>query len=248
MKAPDFLARLFGAPAEQLAISPNLVSDDHWQTISGRKHDRTWAEIQELYTDALTAWRKNPIAWRVINTTVNYVVGTGISFTSVEAALDDFIYRFWNHRKNNMDLRLVPIVEELSRSGDLFVLLFRNSVDGMSYVRFVTKDQILRIETAPNDWETELVYYEAPPAGAYQPRKWLSPDHPEAPMADAVMLHYSVNRPIGALMGESDLTTIIPWLLRYSRMLEDRVRLHWAARAFLYLVTVPSNKVESKSQ
>ncbi len=34
-------------------------------------------------------------------------------------------------------------------------------------------------------------------------------------MADAVMLHYSVNKPIGALMGESDLTTIIPWLLRY---------------------------------
>ncbi len=66
-------------------------------------------------------------------------------------------------------------------------------------------------------------------------------------MSDAVMLHYSVNKPIGALMGESDLTTIIPWLLSYSRMLEDRVRLHWAARAFLYLVTVPSNKVESKS-
>jgi hypothetical protein len=48
-------------------------------------------------------------------------------------------------------------------------------------------------------------------------------------------------------MGESDLTTIIPWLLRYSRMLEDRVRLHWAARAFLYVVTVPSNKVEAKA-
>ncbi len=61
------------------------------------------------------------------------------------------------------------------------------------------------------------------------------------------MMHYSVNRPMGALMGESDLTTIIPWLLRYSRMLEDRVRLHWAARAFLYLFTVPSNKVEAKS-
>ena len=58
---------------------------------------------------------------------------------------------------------------------------------------------------------------------------------------------YAVNRPIGALMGESDLTTMIPWLLRYSRMLEDRVRLHWAARAFLYLVTVPSNKIEAKS-
>ena len=229
------------------AVTPNLASDDHWQTISGRKHDRSWSEIQELYTDALTAWRKNPFAWRIIATTVNYVVGTGITFTSPNTDMDAFIKTFWLHRKNRMDFRLYPMCEELARSGDLFVLLFRNTLDGMSYIRFVTKDQILKIETAPNDWETELVYYEAPPAGEYQPRKWLSPDHPEAGMADAIMLHYSVNKPMGAQMGESDLTTIIPWLLRYSRMLEDRVRLHWAARAFLYLVTVPSNKVETKS-
>ena len=232
---------------ETFNVQPNLATDDHWQTISGRKHDRTWSEIQELYTDALTAWRKNPMAWRVIATTVNYVVGTGITFNSSDAELDNFIHAFWNHRKNYMDLRLGPMVEELSRSGDLFVLLFRNNIDGISYIRFVTKDQVLKIETAPNDWETELVYYEAPPAGEFEPRRWLSPAHPEAGTADAIMLHYAVNKPIGALMGESDLTTIIPWLLRYSRMLEDRVRLHWAARAFLYLVTVPSNKVEAKS-
>jgi len=216
MKAPSLLARLFGSVGaqglrpEQLSITPNLITDAGWQTISGRKHDRSWSEIQELYTDALTAWRKNPMAWRVINTTVNYVVGTGITFTSPEPAMDAFIKAFWLHRKNHMDLRLVPMIEELSRSGDLFVILFRNSVDGMSFVRFVTKDQILKIETATNDWETELVYYEAPPAGEYEPCRWLSPDHPEAGMSDAVMLHYSVNKPVGALMGESDLTTIIP--------------------------------------
>ena len=206
------------------AVSPNLATDDHWQTISGRKHDRSWSEIQELYTDALTAWRKNPMAWRIINTTVNFVVGNGIELSSPMASLDQFIRQFWQHRKNTMPLRLVPMIEELSRSGDLFVLLFRNTIDGMSYIRFVTKDQIQKIETAPNDWETELVYWETPPAGEYDPRRWLSPDHPDAPMADAIMLHYAVNKPIGALMGESDLTTIIPWLLRYSRMLEDLVR------------------------
>jgi hypothetical protein len=175
-------------------------------------------------------------------------VGEGIQVTSKHKAMADFIERFWLHRKNNMDLRLESMCEELARSGDLFVLLFRNSVDGMSYLRFVTKDNIEKIETAPNDYETELAYVETPPAGEYQSRRWLSPDNPEAGLADAVMLHYAVNKPIGAQMGESDLTTIVPWLLRYSRMLEDRVRLHWAARAFLYLVTVPSNKVESKSQ
>jgi len=62
------------------------------------------------------------------------------------------------------------------------------------------------------------------------------------------MLHYAVNRPLGALLGESDLTTMLPWLLRYSRMLEDRVRLNWAVRAFLWLVTVPANKVAQKRE
>lgn len=246
--------RIMNLPAEisksfsmKFAVTPNLATDDHWQTISGRRHDRTWSEIQEQYADALTAWRKNPMAWRIISTTVNFVIGEGITFSSPFPALNDFIQRFWLHRKNIMDQRLHTMCEELSRSGDLFVLLFRNSVDGMSYIRFVTKDQIQKIETAANDWETELVFWEVAQPGETSPRRWLSPNHPEAFAADAVMLHYAVNRPMGALMGESDLTTIIPWLLRYSRMLEDRVRLHWAARAFLYLVTVPPNKVDAKS-
>ena len=136
--------------------------------------------------------------------------------------------------------------DELARAGDLFVLLFRNSGDGMSYIRFVTKDRICRIETAENDWECELAYYETQEVG--EPRRWLAPGHPEAAAAAVVCLHYAVNRPIGALLGEGDLTTMIPWLLRYSKMLEDRVRLHWAMRAFLWLVSVPSNKIKEKQE
>ena len=116
----------------------------------------------------------------------------------------------------------------------------------MSYIRFVTKDRIQQIETAPHDWETELVYYELQDTG--EPRRWYSPEHPDASKQPAIMLHYSVNRPVGALMGESDLTTMLPWLQRYSRMLEDRVRLHWAMRAFLWIVTVPSTKINEKQQ
>ena len=49
-------------------------------------------------------------------------------------------------------------------------------------------------------------------------------------------------------MGESDLATILPWLLRYSRMLEDRVRFHWATRLFLWFVQVPRNRVQEKAE
>jgi hypothetical protein len=116
----------------------------------------------------------------------------------------------------------------------------------MSYNRFVTKDRITKIETAKKDWETELIFHEVQDTGGA--KKWYSPNHATASERDAIMLHYSVNRPMGALMGEGDLTTMIPWLQRYSRMLEDRVRLHWAIRAFLWIVTVPSNKVKEKQE
>lgn len=228
------------------SISARVDDSSGWSPLTNRPHDYDPAQVFELYQDALTAWRKNPIAWRIISIITDFVVGDNIQVSSTNRTLNKYIQNFWHHPKNHMDLRLEPMCDELSRSGDLFVLLFRNPQDGMSYIRFVTKDRIQKIETAVNDWETELVYYETTDMG--EPRKWYAPTHPAAPDSDAIMLHYAINRPEGALLGESDLTTMIPWLQRYSRMLEDRVRLHWAMRAFLWVITVPSNKVQEKKE
>jgi len=228
-------------------VTSQVDDSPGWQSISGRRHDRDYAEIQELYTDALTAWRKNPIAWRIVSITSDYIIGRDFKVSSPHPDLNRFIKSFWTHQKNQLDLRLIPMSDELSRAGDLFVALFRDPLTGMSYIRFVTKDTIKEIKTEPNDWETEISYLETIP-NQVEPKEWYSPHHPSSADNPAVLLHYAVNRPIGALMGESDLATMIPWLLRYSRMLEDRVRLHWAARAFLYLVTVSANKVEEKAE
>ncbi len=230
------------------AIPPVQVTDDAgWNGLTGRSQDYTQTEMQELYQDALVAWRKNPIAWRIVTITTDYTVGDGIRIGSPNRSLHKFITAFWNHPQNNMALRLEGMSDELSRSGDLFIVLFRNPQDGMSYIRFVTKDRIVKIETAENDWERELVYHEQQD-GTTETRQWISAENPAAASADAILLHYSVNRPVGALLGESDLTTMLPWLQRYSRMLEDRVRLHWALRSFLWFVTVPSGMVSAKKE
>lgn len=204
-----------------------------------------WPNTAEAYQDALEAWRKNPLAWRIIAITSDYVVGEGVRVSSREPQVHAFLDRFWSHPRNRLDLRLEAMCDELSRAGDLFVLLFRNPQDGLSYLRFVTKDRIRRIQTAENDWESERVYLEL---DGLQERRWLSPQHPQAQSQEAVMLHYAVNRPIGCLLGESDLAALIPWLQRYARLLEDRVRLNWALRAFLWIVTVPSHRVAAKAE
>jgi hypothetical protein len=215
-----------------------------WVSLSPRGHDYHQGEVFRLYSDALEAWRKNPLAWRIISITTDYVVGARITLSSPNKRFDQFRRAFWNHPKNRVDLRLEAMCDELSRSGDLFILLFRNPGDGMSYIRFVTKDRIRAIKTAENDWETELAYYEQLEDGSQ--KEWVSVDHPQASEREVIMLHYAINRPLGALLGESDLTSMLTWLQRYSQMLEDRVMLHWAMRAFLWIITVPTDRVDAK--
>lgn len=226
-------------------VQTRLDDGPGWSSLTARPHDADSAAVQESYADALNVWRRNPLAWRIIAITSDYVLGDGVRITSPLRPLRRFVNEFWNHPQNRMDNRLESMCDELSRSGDLFVLLFRNPQDGMSYIRFVTKDRIQRIETAPNDWENELAYYELQDAG--EPLRWESPGAANAG-SQAVMLHYTVNRPLGALLGESDLASMLPWLMRYARMLEDRLRLHWAVRSFLWMVTVPPNKILEKRQ
>ena len=232
-------------PAALASVTVQVDDSPGWHAFQGGPNDRDAAQIQELYADALEAWRKNPMAKRIVDTITDYCLGDGLAPTA-GGPIGRFIQRWWDHPKNELTLRLPELSDELTRAGDIFLTLHRNPEDGLSYVRPIPKDRIVRIETAANDWETEIAYYETQESS--EPRRWLSPSHPAAADADAVMVHYAVNRVVGALMGESDLATMIPWLLRYSRMLEDRLRLHWAARAFLWMVTVPTNMVESKRE
>jgi hypothetical protein len=233
--------------ANTAAVSAEVRHGDNagWTQLDRRPNDRSHSELVELYRDALEATRKNPLAKAVVDITTDFVLGDGISLSSTHRQVNTFLHRFWSHPQNRLPSRLQAMSDELARAGDLFVLLFRNPADGMSYVRFVIKEQIVAIRTADNDWETELEYHQVT-QDPLKPVVWLSPSHPEADRADAVMLHYAVNRPIGASFGEGDLDTIIPWLLRYSRMLEARVRIHWALRSFLWFVRVPSHMVEVK--
>ena len=52
------------------------------------------------------------------------------------------------------------------------------------------------------------------------------------------MLHYAVNRPVGCVRGQGDLTPLLGWLRRYKEWLEDRVRVNRYKNAFLWHVKI----------
>ena len=229
------LAQLFFGPALEeaarlAAVSVRVDDSRGWDGHTPGPTDRSWSERYQDMDDALEAWQKNFMARHIVTLTRAYVVGAGIAVSSRKPRTDAFVQRFWHHPKNHMPSRLGPICDELTRSGEIFPVLFTNALDGMSYVRFVPASQIRQVHTDPDDYETETAYTQNTTSG--EPRVWAGIANPAAFTATdegrlpPLMLHYAVNRPIGATRGEGDLTPILPWARRYSEWLKDRVRLN----------------------
>jgi hypothetical protein len=108
-------------------------------------------------------------------------------------------------------------------------------------VRAVPALEIQEIESAPNDVEQERFILQKPGSVGEDVKRWRVYD-PVDDASDesggfaAVMLHYAVNRPVGAKRGESDLAPVLRWLTRYGAWLEDRIRLNRFRQTFVFVV------------
>lgn len=243
------LSRISPRIRAYLATVTSRVSDKDtgWHAMSGRDRDQPWSDHLTQLNDALEAWRKNPLARRIVALTTDYVVADGITLSATYRPLQRFLADWWNHPQNRMDMRLPSLCEDLTRDGELFPVLSINPADGMSYVRFKPASRIDVIEWEKDDYEKETRYHEmAFSIDNTEGRWWTAPAHPEADKAKQLMYHYAVNRPGGCTRGESDLAPALIWLKLYSNWLQDRARLNWASRMFLWFVQVPSGKVKAK--
>lgn len=193
--------------------------------------DRLNYDRTNILTQAITAWRSNPIARRIIELTTEFVIGEGWTFTAA-ARVDKLLKEFWNHPLNNLDEQLPEWADEAWRTGDLFLLV---SVDGggQVYVRALPSEGIGVIETANNDYRQEKLYKR----DAIDENPWPAYD-PDVDQT-AFILHFPLSRAVGASFGESDLSHILYWIGLYRQWLEDRARLNFFRQLFSFVLTRP---------
>ncbi len=207
---------------------------------SNYDRDRFDYDREEVLRQSLEAWRVNPLARRIVGLISQYVVGGGIVINCKHEPTTNFLNKFWDHRLNHMHTRAVEFCDELSRTGNLFILVSTDSA-GMSYVRAIPAADIDTIQSAENDIEQELSFTPRMLITQMDPQIWPAyNDQLDQPNLDGsfktVMLHYAINKPVGAQWGEPDLAPVLRWLSRYAAWLEDRARLNRFRNAFLYVV------------
>lgn len=246
------------ARAELAAVTVRVDDSPGWDSHTAGPADRPWSEQAKELDDVLEAWRKSFLIRRLVTLTRNYVVGGGITISSKRPEVDEFVQAFWTEPRNKMVSRLGPMCDELARAGEIFPVLFTNRVSGMSYVRFpATARQIQEIQTAKKDYERELRYGQIQQFSA-EPKWWMGVGSRSAfyryrggrdGYMRPLMLHFSINKPLGATRGEGDYGTVLPWAKRYAGWLADRVRLNKRrTRQQMLDVEVPEDQVEAKKK
>jgi hypothetical protein len=232
-----FQKQIDSAMREQLAVIENentfLIGT---RSLSQSERDRYSYDRSDILEQSLKAWRINPLARRIVELTSQYVVGGGLTINCKDNKASSFFSEFWNHRLNRMPIRVSEMCDELTRTGNLFIMLTTDA-SGMSYIRLMPASHIEEIISKPNDSEQPILFklkadlenLSPEPIPAYDPNN----DDPTR----SVILQYAINRPAGAQWGEPDLAPLLIWLSRYSNWLQDRARLNRYRNAFMYVVT-----------
>ena len=188
-----FQKQIDAAVRTQLAVSEtenNFLLGTRSATQSDR--DRFSYDRSEVLQQALDAWRTNPLARRIIEITSQYVIGGTVSINSKSKKVNSFINEFWSHRLNKMDTRIFEMCDELSRTGNLF-LLISTDPGGMSYIRIIPTANIDSITARENDIEQPIVFIPKQDLSGSESKPYPAYDDQTDEITKSVMLQYSIN-------------------------------------------------------
>jgi len=211
--------------------TPPVTDDDrHWDEVNNSENltrRYTW-DRRNLQSDCRKVWRENPLARRAVEGRTDVVVSRGYQITSRHPEVDEWLVKLITHPKNRLGSKMHPhrIVNkldtwcsELTNTGEIYMCLFTNPSDGVTYFRGIPSNAISEVKTNSEDTHDELAYTEGTPP--WETTTWKA--YPYNVRGPEVM-HFTINQLMRNPHGESDTGPALPWIRRYQRYLEDRIR------------------------
>lgn len=128
-----------------------------WHPHFDRAYDQNVHQLHRLQEVVLSKYFSDPHCRSIIDNWVNYTLGAGLKFNVDDEKIAEVIKEF--RRKNSMVKREKEILQMAFTEGEVFLAYFINLNTGDIQIRRVRPQEVIEIETHPEDVERYFAYH-----------------------------------------------------------------------------------------
>ncbi|WP_316978040.1 phage portal protein [Shumkonia mesophila] len=220
--------------------------DEGWRRLSGDSRRElspmTRERMQEL---AVYLWRTNPLANRLVELPVAYLLADGVTLTVPDEEAQKWIDAFWRDPINTMAIKLPKKVRELALYGEQCWPTFVNEVNGHVRLGYLDPGLIETVVTDPDNIEQPIGVVVRRNKKGQQRRYRVIINGPEDVFSartrgirdtftDGEAFYFAVNDLSNTSRGNSDLLPEMDWLDAYDKAMFGELERWDFLRAFIY--------------
>jgi hypothetical protein len=235
------------APVREAARSVNIdPDDDQWRRLTGSVNrdisPLSQTRMQEL---AVHLWDENPIANRLIELPLSYMLAEGVGITSEDEEAQAWIDAFWTDPINCMEVKLPKRARELALYGEQCWPVFVNDSNGDVRLGYLDPGLIETIVVDPENAEQPIGIVTRRNSRGVARRYRIIVNGPEdvftertrqirETFSDGDCFYFKVNDLCSGRRGRSDLRTQFDWLDGYDQALFGELDRWDFQRAFVW--------------
>lgn len=232
------LAEAYGAAVD--------ADEADWRPLTGNHaRDLPFLTQERMQKIAHWLWEQNPLANRIIELPVAYLLAEGVKLTVADPENQAALDRFWRDPINDMSMKLPKKVRELAIFGEQVYPVFVNEIDGMTRLGYLDPALIQEVVKDPDNPEQKIGVVTKRDRKGRRRRFRIVINGPEtvftqrtqrirADFEDGDAFYFSVNDLSAGSRGRSDLLHLADWLDLYDQFLFGEAERYKHLRAFVW--------------
>lgn len=244
-----------------LAVGQTVDADDaDWRPLSGDAlRDLLPMNQRRMQDLAAYLWESNTLANRLIELPIAYILSDGVKLKADDELIQKLLNDFWVHPVNNMDIKLIKKVRELSMYGEQCYPTFVNEYSGAVRLGYLDPCLIATVVVDPDNAEQPIGIITNLTKKGVSKRYKVIVNGDEQEMftqrtiairdtfTDGDCFYFKINDLASGRRGRSDLLSQIDWLDSYDQFLFGELDRIQFLRAFMWDVTLTgANEEEVK--
>lgn len=195
--------------------------------ISPVSHARMLVAADKVY-------RENPLGRRLVEITLDNVVGDGVQFECGHDDVHEALIEHWTDQENDWEENLERYFADILVDGELFLRPFVNRVDGSVRWSPIYTRTISEVVADPDNPDRLRMIDVAGIGPLYVIRRNTDPKAKAYGFLEGEVLAFSINRRTNALRGTSDIMHLLDWLDAFDQLFWSELERMYLMKLFVF--------------